>query len=130
MVGPSETVLDVKRKVAANASVAQLLRTRRKSYEDMKLLRAGGDTLDNDEVLQRCLLTDGKSQLLWPMPEQSDLTRVHPGTFASPSYSQTFPDRCAPWSSGQMQVLIKSQQASTLDRHPSTFMIFCLKCKQ
>eukprot|EP01052_Picozoa_sp_SAG31_P033685 SAG31_NODE_3840_length_3824_cov_3.657817_2_plen_148_part_00 len=46
-----------------------------------------------EQILQQCLLTDGKSQLFWPMQEQSDLTRVHPGMFPSPTYSRTFPDR-------------------------------------
>eukprot|EP01052_Picozoa_sp_SAG31_P033684 SAG31_NODE_3840_length_3824_cov_3.657817_1_plen_206_part_00 len=50
LVGPTETVRQVKQKVALNVSVAQLLRTRRRTSEGMRMLRAGGDELEDDQV--------------------------------------------------------------------------------
>ena len=142
MVGPADTVLDVKRNIAANKSVGQLLRTRGRTPDGMRMLRAGGEPLSNEQVLQvravppvaanpahpahppvppapppsdataaaqTCLRSDGKSELLWPTQEQTDLTRVHPGTFPSPAYSHTFPDRLAP-----------SASSYSIERHART----------
>jgi hypothetical protein len=54
-VKTTDTILEVKLQVARHASVAQLLRSRGRQAQDMRMLRAGGEELDNDSVRRTVL---------------------------------------------------------------------------